>query len=209
MVVGEKPMLIDPQTTRGADLYQYMVRLIGPRPIAWISTRSVEGVSNLAPYSFFNGVTSRPPSLVFSSVCKPDGGLKDSLTNIVATGEFVVNVVPYSLAESMVATSRDWEAEIDEFEMCGIEATPSALVAPLRVARSPAAFECRLMQVVEVGSGPGAASLVIGEIVAIAIDDSVLGADNFPDPAALDLIGRMGGNTYARTTDRFDLERPS
>ena len=202
-------MLIDPQTTRGADLYQYMVRLIGPRPIAWISTRSVEGVSNLAPYSFFNGVTSRPPSLVFSSVRKPDGGLKDSLTNIVATGEFVVNVVPYSLAESMVATSRDWEAEIDEFEMCGIEATPSALVAPLRVARSPAAFECRLMQVVEVGSGPGAASLVIGEIVAIAIDDSVLGADNFPDPAALDLIGRMGGNTYARTTDRFDLERPS
>lgn len=202
-------MLIDPQTTRGADLYQYMVRLIGPRPIAWISTRSVEGVSNLAPYSFFNGVTSRPPSLVFSSVRKPDGGLKDSLTNIVATGEFVVNVVPYSLAESMVATSRDWEAEIDEFEMCGIEATPSALVAPLRVARSPAAFECRLMQVVEVGSGPGAASLVIGEIVAIAIDDSVLGADNFPDPAALDLIGRMGGKTYARTTDRFDLERPS
>ena len=161
-------MLIDPQTTRGADLYQYMVRLIGPRPIAWISTRSVEGVSNLAPYSFFNGVTSRPPSLVFSSVRKPDGGLKDSLTNIVATGEFVVNVVPYSLAESMVATSRDWEAEIDEFEMCGIEATPSARVAPLRVARSPAAFECRLMQVVEVGSGPGAASLVIGEIVAIA-----------------------------------------
>ena len=202
-------MLIDPQTTRGADLYQYMVRLIGPRPIAWISTRSVEGVSNLAPYSFFNGVTSRPPSLVFSSVRKPDGGLKDSLTNIVATGEFVVNVVPYSLAESMVATSRDWEAEIDEFEMCGIEATPSARVAPLRVARSPAAFECRLMQVVEVGSGPGAASLVIGEIVAIAIDDSVLGADNFPDPAALDLIGRMGGNTYARTTDRFELERPS
>lgn len=201
-------MLVDPSNIRGSDLYQHMIRLIGPRPIAWISTQSSAGILNLAPYSFFTGVTSKPPSLVFSSVRKADGSLKDTLTNILDTQEFVVNVVPFKLAESMVATSQEFATEIDEFEACSIATASSHKVRVPRVADSPAAIECRLLQVVDVGSGPGAASLVIGEIVAISIDDSVLDENRWPDPAKLDLIGRMGGNTYARTTDRFDLVRP-
>lgn len=201
-------MLVDPNATRGSDLYQFMIRLIEPRPIAWISTQSSAGILNLAPYSFFTGVTSKPPSLVFSSVRKADGSLKDSLTNILDTQEFVVNVVPFKLAESMVATSQEFATEIDEFEACSIATAPSHKVSVPRVADSPAAIECRLLQVVDVGSGPGAASLVIGEIVAISIDDSVLDEHHWPDPAKLDLIGRLGGNAYARTTDRFDLVRP-
>ena len=201
-------MWVDPQACRGGDLYQYMIRLIAPRPIAWVSTVSPAGVSNLAPYSFFTGITSRPASLVFSSVRRSDGGLKDSLKNIIDTKEFVVNVVPFELAEKMVATSQEFPEEIDEFETCGIGKQQASVVSAPRVAGAPAAIECQLMQVVDIGSGPGAASLVIGQIVGIYIDDNVLDADAWPDPAKLDLIGRLGGDAYARTTDRFDLKRP-
>ncbi|HAN99521.1 MAG TPA: flavin reductase family protein [Planctomycetaceae bacterium] len=202
-------MLIDPEQVRPADLYQTMIRLIAPRPIAWIGTVSSDGVPNLAPYSFFSGVTSRPPTLMFSSVSRPDGSLKDSVANILATGEFTVNVVPHRLAEAMLATSAEFPSEIDEFRACDIASAPGERIAAPRVLESPAHFECRLMQTVPIGQGAGSATIVIGRIVAIRVADEMLGADGFADMGRLDLVGRLGGDAYATTRDRFERKRPS
>ncbi len=202
-------MLIDPQQVRPADLYQTMIRLIAPRPIAWIGTVSRDGVPNLAPYSFFSGVTSRPPTLMFSSVSRPDGSHKDSVTNILATGEFTVNVVPHRLAQAMLATSAEFPSDVDEFRACGIEPAESERIAPPRVLESPANFECRLLQTVPIGEGAGSATIVIGTIVAIRVADEMLGPDGFAAMERLDLVGRMGGDVYATTRDRFERKRPS
>ncbi len=195
---------MDPSTTSSSRLYYAMIACIAPRPIAWVSTISGKGVTNLAPFSFFNGVASEPPTLLFCPGFKDDGTPKDTLRNIEETREFVVNVVPYSLAQAMNATSASLDHGISEFETCGIESAPGMKVRPPRVAKSPVHFECKLYDLIRVGSG----NIVIGEILLIDIDDSVLDAKGKPDPEKLDLIGRMGGATYSRTTGRFDLRRP-
>lgn len=206
-------MDLDPQGLAPAEIYRLMTALIVPRPIAWVSTRGPGGTDNLAPFSYFMGVGSRPPSLAFSCVNRRDGSPKDTLRNIQDTGEFVVNVVPFRLAEAMNESSEDAPHGVDEFVLAGLEKAYSVRVAPPGVAAAPARLECRLLQAVPVGEGPLAATVVLGEVVHLHVDDAVLRPGVGPasarlDPDLLDAVARMGGDLYARTRDRFALARP-
>lgn len=190
------------------DAYAWMIGTIVPRPIAWVSTVAPDGRTNLAPFSFFQGVTSNPPTLMFVPVNDRAGNKKDTVRNLEQVPEFVVNLVPFALAEQMNRTSALLPYGESEFEKFGIAAAPSERVRPPRVAAAPVAFECTLDRFVHIGEGPFAANVVFGRIQLAHVSDAVLGADGKPDPAKLDLIGRMGGNNYTRTTERFALERP-
>jgi flavin reductase (DIM6/NTAB) family NADH-FMN oxidoreductase RutF len=201
-------MLIDPQKMPSHEVYRHMTACITPRPIAWVSTISPNGVTNLAPFSFFNGVGANPPALMFSPVNRRDGSRKDTILNIEAVPEFVVNVVSAPLAEVMNATSAEFEPEISEFESCGIGSVPSVKVKPPRVKDAAVQFECALHQIVYVGDGPLSANVVIGRIVLIHVEDRVLDAAGQIDPDKLATIGRMGTSLYTRTRDRFAMERP-
>lgn len=201
-------MDLETSTTRASLIYQHLISVIVPRPIAWVSTRSSSGVTNLAPFSFFSGVGSRPPSLVFCPANRRDGTPKDTLRNILETGEFVVNVVPFSLSEQMVQTSAELVAEESEFQLTGLETVDSKIVRPPGVRLSPVRLECRLWKHLSLDDGPGGANLVIGHIALIHIQDDLLDGHGFVMEDRLDLIGRMGGSSYCRTTDRFEVLRP-
>lgn len=196
---------LDPAQMSTNDIYATMIHAITPRPIAWVSSCSLEGIVNLAPFSYFNGVCSAPASVMFSPVNRPDGSQKDTVRNIESTGEFVVNVVPHAMATSMHQTSAEYEADINEFEAVGLEPIESVRVRPPRVSGSPIHMECRLIQMVPVGDGPLAANIVIGEILLIHVDPNVLDERGKIDPHKLDTIGRMGGFQYCRTQERFGL----
>jgi flavin reductase (DIM6/NTAB) family NADH-FMN oxidoreductase RutF len=182
--------------------------IVAPRPIGWISTRSAAGVRNLAPYSFFNLINYRPPLVAFSSM-----GWKDSVANVRETGEFVWNLATMAQAEAMNATSATVAAEVDEFALAGIEALPSVLVRPDRVAGSPAQFECRLTQLIRLETKEGRALdqwLVIGEAVGIHIDRACL-EDGVYQTARPHPITRGGGPAdYFEITEdrRFRMRRP-
>ena len=200
-------MQFDPSNMGIRDVYTLMVQLITPRPIAWVSSVSKDGVNNLAPYSFFNGVGAKPPSLLFCPVNRRDGSRKDSLLNVLDTKEFVVNVVSAADAETMNNSSADYASEVSEFEALGIEILCSEKIAPLRVASSLAQFECRLLKHIELSDGPAGANVVIGEIVMMHVADSIID-EGIIAPARLDNVGRLGGKAYTKTTDRFELDRP-
>lgn len=199
-------MQIDPEKVSPSLVYSTMIRAITPRPIAWVSTISPNGVTNLAPFSYFNGICSKPAALMFSPVNKPDGSKKDTVLNIEANGQFVVNVVPFSASEPMFQTAEGLEYEQSEFAKAGLTEKPSLKVAPPGVAESPIQLECELIQIVPVGEGPLAANVIIGKILLMNIEDNVLNDKQKIDPELLDTIGRMGGLSYCRTTDRFDLK---
>ena len=201
-------MRLDFTSLKPRDAYAWMTAAIQPRPIAWVSTISAEGRTNLAPFSFFQGVTSAPPTLLVVPVNTRDGGKKDTVRNIEQVPEFVVNVVSFVLAEKMNATAALLPYGESEFTAFGIEATSSELVRPPRVALSPVSFECKLHQVVPVGEGPFAAHVIFGRILVVHADDAVLDAKGLPDPVKLDLVGRMGGELYSRTRETFSVKRP-
>jgi flavin reductase (DIM6/NTAB) family NADH-FMN oxidoreductase RutF len=201
-------MRLDFSSLAPRDAYAWMISTILPRPIAWVSTQSLAGGLNLAPFSFFQGVTSNPPTLLFIPVNKRDGSKKDTIRNIEEVPEFVVNLVPFALAETMNATAALLPYGESEFEKFDVRATPSERVRPPRVAAAPVAFECTLDRIVHIGEGPLAANVVFGRIELAHVSDSVLGPDGKPDAGKLDLIGRLGGESYARTTERFALKRP-
>lgn len=201
-------MVLDFSQLGPRDAYAWMIGTILPRPIAWVSSLSAESKSNLAPFSFFQGVTSNPPTLMFVPVNQRDGTKKDTVRNIEQVPEFVVNLVPFALAEQMNATSAALPYGESEFERFGVASAPSERIRPPRVAAAPVAFECTLERIVQIGEGALAANVVFGRILVAHVADSVLGADGRPDAAKLDLIGRMGGESYARTTERFILPRP-
>ncbi len=201
-------MHLDFATLKRPEAYAWMTTTILPRPIAWVATLSTDGKTNLAPFSFFQAITANPPTLMFVPVNQRDGSPKDTLRNLEATREFVVNVVPYALAESMNACAALLPHGESEFEAFGIAAAPSTHVRPPRVAASPVAFECALHSVVHIGEGAGAANVVFGRILGMHVDDAVLGADGLPDAAKLDLVGRLGREDYARTSERFMIKRP-
>jgi flavin reductase (DIM6/NTAB) family NADH-FMN oxidoreductase RutF len=201
-------MLIQPDELSVRQMYAYMVGMITPRPIAWVSTVSSSGVTNLAPFSFFNGVSAKPAALCFSAVNNRDGSPKDTIRNLEATGQFVVNVVPAALAEVMNQTSFEYPADESEIDAVGIEVVPSQIVSPPRVKASPIQIECQLIQVVKVGDGPAAGNLVVGQILVAHIDDAVLNAAGEIDPGLVDTIGRMGAADYCWTRQRFALPRP-
>lgn len=185
-----------------------MTATILPRPIAWVSTVSADGRANLAPFSFFQGVTANPPTLMFVPVNKRDGTKKDTVLNIEQVPEFVVHLVPAALAESMNATAALLPHGESEFEHFGIARIPALRVRPPRVAAAPVAFECTLHQIVRIGEGPLAANVIFGRIQLAHVRDDVLGAGGLPDPLRLDLVGRLGGESYTRTAGIFDLKRP-
>jgi flavin reductase (DIM6/NTAB) family NADH-FMN oxidoreductase RutF len=197
------------------EFYRILITAIAPRPIAWVSTISAHGHLNLAPFSFFNVISAMPPLLGFSPAPRPASSTtaeKDTLSNIRETGEFVVNTVTFALAEAMNLTSGEYDSSVNEFEVAGVTPLPSKLIRPPHVAESPVSFECKLYQVLDFGPAGQMPTghLVLGEIVSVHINESVLQADGRMDANALDLIGRMGGMQYSRTRpeDRFELSRP-
>lgn len=201
-------MLLDFTALTPRDAYGWMISTILPRPVAWVSTVSADGKANLAPFSFFQGVTANPPTLMICPVNKRDGAKKDTVRNIEAVPEFVVNLVPYSLAEQMNATAALLPYGESEFDAFGIAREKSERVRPPRVAAAPVAFECTLDRIVNIGEGPLAAHVVFGRIQCAHVADRVLDAGGKPDPEKLDLIGRMGGEMYTRTRETFEIARP-
>lgn len=201
-------MEINPEEIPAISVYQHLLRTVMPRPIAWVSTRSQAGITNLAPFSFFTAVGSRPPTLLFCPANRRDGTAKDTLRNILETGQFVVNVVTESTAEAMNLTAAEIGSEESEFELAGLHCAESQRVVVPRVRESPVSLECELQQHLSLGDGPGGANIVIGRILHLHLDDSVVDAHGYADPELLPLIGRMGGNSYCRTGDRFDMRRP-
>lgn len=202
-------MTILPSDHDPRDVYKLMTGLIVPRPIAFVSTLSAEGVRNLAPFSFFTAVSANPPVICFSPMIRGgDGSRKDTLTNIEAMKEFVVNIVSEEIAGPMNICSIEFPPSVDEFVESGLTPVPSDIVAPPRVGEAKAAMECRLVQIVHVSPRPLGGSIVLGEVVRFHVADEIV-HDFKIDPARLHSIGRMGGPTYARTTDRFDLPRPT
>jgi len=202
-------MIINPAEHDYRNIYKLMVGVIVPRPIAFVSTISSDGILNLAPFSFFTGISANPPVICFSPMIRgSDGARKDTLRNIEAVKEFVVNIVSEEFAQRMNICSAEFPPEIDEFQMSGLTPVPSDLVKPPRVKESHINMECRLVQIVEVSAKPLGGSLVLGEVLRFHVDDELF--NNYKiDPDRLKPIGRMGGPTYTRTTDRFDMERPA
>jgi flavin reductase (DIM6/NTAB) family NADH-FMN oxidoreductase RutF len=201
-------MMLDFEKLTPRESYPWLINAINPRPIAWVSTISAEGRTNLAPFSFFQGVCASPPTLLFSGANDRTGKKKDSIINVEQVPEFVVNIVSYALREPMNATSAPLPHGESEFEKFAIATTPSLRVRPPRVAASPVAFECRLDRIVRIGEGPLGGNVVFGTILCAHVSEAVLGADGKIDPRQLDTIGRMGGDFYTRTTELFTIKRP-
>ncbi len=200
-------MQLDPSELSKGAMYAWMVNLITPRPIAWVSTQSSSGVRNLAPFSFFNGVGANPPTLMFCPANQRDGRPKDTLANVRETGQFVVNLVTSDVVDAMNLTAGEYEADQDEFKIASVATADSSKVDVPRVAGAAASIECELLQAIQLGSGPAGANLVVGRIVWIDVRDDLV-VDGRLDATKLETIGRMGGATYVLTTDRFEMPRP-
>lgn len=201
-------MHLEPSPANAVDAYHLLVGLVTPRPIAWVTTVSAAGVVNLAPFSFFNVFGANPPVVVFSPTNKRDGSKKDTLHNVEATGEFVVNVATADLADKVNLSSRELPPDQSEVELVGLHTTPSLKVKPPRITEAPAALECKVLQVIPVGTGAIAANLVIGEVVMMHVSDAVLDAAGHPDPKRLRTVARLGGAYWCHTSDLFELKRP-
>ena len=202
----------DPKEHEPHQMYKVMSGIIVPRPIALVSTVDREGVANVAPFSFFCGVGAVPPTLLFCPALRAAGGAdgiprKDTLRNVEETGEFVVNVVSEAIADAANMTASEVPPDVDEFQLAGLTPLQSDVIRAPRVAESPAQMECKLMQVIYTSHKPGGGVIVLGEVVRFHVREDLV--DNFRvDPAGLDAVGRMAGNTWVRTRDRVELVRP-
>lgn len=187
--------------THGLERDPFMA-LVSPRPIGWISTLDTNGVVNLAPYSFFNAVSTNPHFVMFSS-----SGRKDSLRNAEETGEFVCSLATYDLREAMSRTSKHVDPHVDEMALAGLSPAPSAIVAPPRVAESPVAFECKYWRTIQLPGAdgePGSHAIVLGQVVGVYIDDEAL-IDGRVDITKLRPIARLGYRDYAVIDEVFEL----
>lgn len=207
-------MELNPFDLTIAERYKLMIGAIVPRPIAFVSTVSPDGrTTNLAPFSFFNGVGSNPMTVVFCPVNNSDGSDKDTMRNARpeadgGTGEFVINVATEHYAAKVSAAGEALAYGESEFELTGLTKAPSVTVKPPRVAESPIAFECRTLEIVRTNADePGGGNLVIGEVLHIHIDDALINERMHIDHDLLAAIGRMGGPYYCRTGDVFELPR--
>lgn len=191
----------------GQDRYKLMSAAVTPRPIAWITSLSSDGVRNAAPYSFFNMMAADPPLLAIGLMRRPDGSYKDSARNIIDTGEFVVNLVSESDAAAMNFTCIDAPPEFDELAHTSLETVPSTVVAPPRIASAPVSMECRLFQRIDAGLS----TIVLGEVLRFHIDDALVDAERLHvDTLAMNLVARMhGAGWYTRSMDLFQLTRPT
>jgi flavin reductase (DIM6/NTAB) family NADH-FMN oxidoreductase RutF len=206
---------LNPAECESRQVYKLMTGIIVPRPVALVSTVDRNGAANLAPFSFFTGVGSNPPTVLFcpvvrsrSTIADGDPDLrKDTLRNVEETGEFVINVVSETISAAANTTAAEVPPEVDEFVLSGLTPQASDVVRPARVAESPAQMECKLLQVIYTSRDPGAGVVVLGEIVRFHVRRDLV--DNFRvDPTGLDAVGRMAGNIWVRTHDRIELIRP-
>lgn len=200
-------MQLDPESMAVRDRYQLMISVILPRPIAWVSTIGTNGIHNLAPFSFFTGITANPMSVCFAPVNDRNGKPKDTLVNIKATKQFVVSLANEDNAAKMNATSAAWPYGVSEFEKTGVTPLPSVKVKPPRVKETLVSMECELIQVVTLSEGALGGNLVIGKVVMLHCADKVWNGGK-PRHQDLKAIGRMEGHWYARTKDAFELPRP-
>jgi flavin reductase (DIM6/NTAB) family NADH-FMN oxidoreductase RutF len=202
-------MEIDPLSLPWKSVYKILIGSVVPRPIGWISSIDAEGRLNLAPFSFFNVVGANPPHILFCPMIRgTDQKPKDTLRNVRATGEFVVNIVTEELAEAMNLSSTELPADVSEFEISGLTPQPSTTVKPPRVAESPVHFECKVATIFDFGDQPGSGSVVIGRIIHIHVRDEVLIEPDKIDLEKLKPIGRLAGSGYCRVTDLFQMIRP-
>ena len=200
-------MNFDFERMAAAERYKLMTATIVPRPIAWVTTLSLDGVRNAAPFSFFNAMSKDPPLVALGLQANEDGSFKHTARNILDTGEFVVNLVPFAAREAMSLTST--REDVDELTLAGLETVPSIVVKPARIAICPVAFECRLHTPLEVAPGH---LIVLGRIVSAHVDDAfVLDAQKtYIDTMKLQHIGRMHGrDAYTRAQDAFQIARPN
>jgi flavin reductase (DIM6/NTAB) family NADH-FMN oxidoreductase RutF len=195
-------MIVDPSTIPERQAYRLMISAFIPRPIAFVSTVSRDGVDNCAPFSFSMGVSSRPVVLGVS-VGERDTGLKDTARNILDSREFVVNLATEQIAEKMNIASGDYAGNVSEFDEAGLTRAPSEVVRPPRIADSPVSFECRLIRTLRVADN----TVFFGEALRIHVDDRVI-TDGLVDPHKVRVIGRLGGPRYCRTQDIFEMIRP-
>ncbi len=188
--------------------FKTLLSCVLPRPIAFVSTLSKDGVANLAPFSFFNAVGSSPPAVIFSPATKADGTDKDTLINLAAVPEFVVNVVSFDIKDAMNDASFPFPPEVSEFKEAGFTPLPSNLIRPPRAAESPVQLECKLHDIVKVGQGPLSANICIGEVLCFHVATEMLLEDETVDVTKIDLVARLGGDDYSTIRDRFALKKP-
>ena len=202
---------IDPKDLPVQKLHQYLLGAIGPRPIAFASTVDAEGKPNLAPFSFFNVFSANPPTLIFSPARSGrTNTTKDTYNNVKVVPEVVINVVNYDIVHQMSLASSPYAPGVNEFEKAGFTAIKSDSVKPFRVAESPVQFECKVKEVIELGTEGGAGNLIICEVVKIHIHDEVLDSKGMIDQQKIDLVARMGGNWYSRANagSMFEITQP-
>jgi flavin reductase (DIM6/NTAB) family NADH-FMN oxidoreductase RutF len=202
---------IRPEETSLGNFHSYMLAVVGPRPIAFVSTIDKEGTPNLAPFSFFNAFGTNPATLIFSPARRgKDNTTKHTLDNVEVVPECVINVVNFSMVEQVSLASTDFEQGVSEFEKAGFTALASNFVKPFRVAESPASFECKVEQVIKTGDQGGAGNLVICRILALHLNEEFLLEDGKVDQFKLDLVGRMGYEYYCRANPGsiFEIPKP-
>jgi flavin reductase (DIM6/NTAB) family NADH-FMN oxidoreductase RutF len=205
-------LCFNPAECQPRQIYKMMIGIIVPRPVALVSTIDKQGVANLAPFSFFCGVGSNPPTVLFCPSLRSGASAgtvepKDTLRNVEETGEFVINVVSDAISAAANASSAEVPPEVDEFVLSGLTPIASVAVRPPRVAESPAQMECKLLQIIYTGHAPASGVIVLGEVLRFHLRENLV-EDFRVDPAGLDAVGRMAGNTWVRTRDRFELIRP-
>lgn len=205
---GEIRMIYDPENLTFQQTHKLMIGSIIPRPIAFVATTSLKKLNNIAPFSYFNGVCSNPPTIMFAPARRGwDGKEKDTLKNIRETKEFTINIVSESFSQQMVDCSTDFDSNINEFEISGLHTSKSQRIQPPRLKESKISYECILNQIVEIGDGKaGSGFIVIGSIVLFHISDDVISNDRI-DIQKLNPIGRLAGDWYTRPTDNFKIMR--
>lgn len=199
-------MLILPETITAGQMYKLLIGGITPRPIAWVSTTSLTGIANLAPFSFFTVASANPPVLCFNPMYTDLAIAKDTLNNIREQKEFVINSVSATDLEVMNQTCHQLPAGEDEFSYASVERATSKIVTPDRVLNSVVSFECRLNQIVDLGDQALSGHLILGDVVAVHVQEDAI-EDFKIDSDKLDTIGRMAGNDYSLTRERVQLKR--
>ena len=198
-------MEINLSETEQNEITSLFYRILIPRPIAWVSTRSKNGIDNLAPFSFYGGVSANPP-IVSLGIGRRAGKHKDTSQNLLDTEECVIHLTSVELSEKMVKTSAELPPEIDEFEIAGLEKIKAIDVCPPRLKDAKIAMEGKLYKHIEVGNGPG--DMILVEIIRIHIDDTILDNRGRPDVSKLDPLGRLGGRQYASLTKVWEIIKP-
>lgn len=203
-------LTIDPKELTLMKLQGYLQSAIAPRPIAFASTIDKNGKPNLSPFSFFNIFSSNPPILVFSPARRVrNNTTKHTLINCEETRQVVINVVNFDIVQQMSLSSTEYPDGVNEFAKSGLTPIPSEIVKPYRVAESPVQFECKVNQIIPLGTEGGAGNMIICEVVKMHINEAVLDSEGNIDPMKIDLVSRLGGNWYSRANQGlFEVEKP-